>query len=91
MDGRVVEVVADDAEDAVRAADGGASGATVLDYQQAGLAGRVPHVGVAHQVVTDGAYEGKKTIVRESELQVRVSAGITLEREFGGIQFRSFI
>jgi hypothetical protein len=89
VDGRVVEVVADDAEDAVRAVDGGASGVTVLDHQQAELAVQVPHIGVAHQVVTDGAHEGKVTIVRESELPVGVSAGITLERELVGIQFRS--
>ena len=89
VDGRVVEVVADDAEDAVRAADGGASGVTILDHQQAGLAVQVPHIGVAHQVVTDGAREGKETIVGESELPVGVSVGITLERELVGIQFCS--
>lgn len=88
VDGRVVEVVADDAEDAVRASDGGASGVTVLNYQQAELAVQAPHIGVAHQVVTNSAHEGKETIVGESELPV-VSAGITLEREFVGIQFRS--
>ena len=67
VDGRVVEVVADDAEDVVRAADGGASGVTVLDDQQAGLVVQVPHVGVAHQMIADGAHEGKQTIVGESE------------------------
>jgi len=50
---------------------------------------QVTHVGVAHQIVADGAHEGKETIVRESELPVGVSAGITLGRELVGIQFRS--
>jgi hypothetical protein len=75
VDGRVVEIVADDAEDAVGAADGGASGVAVLHDQQAGLAGRVPHIGVAHQVVTDGVHEGKETIAGITELPVGVTAG----------------
>ncbi|KAH9957099.1 hypothetical protein BC827DRAFT_1157419 [Russula dissimulans] len=66
------------------AADGGASGVAVLDVQQAELAVQVPHIGVAHQVVTDGAHEGKEMIVGESELPVGVSVGITLERELVG-------
>jgi hypothetical protein len=44
---------------------------------------------VAHQFVIDTAHKGKETIVGESELPVGVSAGITLERELVGIQFRS--
>jgi len=58
----VAEVVPNDGEDAVGAADGSTSGISIiLDDQQARFAVRVPHVGVVHQVV-GGAHQWKQTI-----------------------------
>ena len=51
----VEEVVASDGEDAVGAADGGASGMPFLtDNQQARFTVRIPHVRIAHQLIGDG-------------------------------------
>ena len=59
-DGHVqMEVLADDGEDAVRAAERGASGTPALDHQQARLAFQAPHIGFSHQLVGDGAVERK--------------------------------
>ena len=79
-----MEVVANDREDAVCAADGGVSGIAALDDQRARFAVQVPHVGVAHQVVGNGAREWKQTIFGIFELPVGVSAGETFDRELVG-------
>ena len=89
VDGHVVEVVANNGEDAVRAADGGASGIAALDDQQARFTVRVPHVGVAHQVVGDGDHKWKQTIFGKIKLPVGVSAGETFDCELVGVQLRS--
>jgi len=64
-------------------------GIAALDDQQAQLAIRVPHVGIAHQVVGDGAHKWKQTIFGIFELPVGVSAGETFDRELVGLQLRS--
>ncbi len=91
VDGHVIEeVLANDGEDAVRAAEGGASGVSVLDDQQARFAVRVLHVGVVHQVVGEGAHKWKQAIVGGIfEFPISVPAGETFDCEFVGIQIRS--
>ena len=44
---------------------------------------------MAHQFITDGAYEGKEMIFGEPELPVGINTGITLERELVGVEFHS--
>jgi hypothetical protein len=63
-------------EYAVRAADGGASGIAALDDQQAWFAIRVPHVGVVHQVVGDGAHKWKQTILSSTLKVIHPLIGI---------------
>ena len=87
VDGQIIEVVMDDAENAACMADGGVNGVTFLDQTE--LAVQVPHIRGVHQFVTDGAHEGKETIFGEPELPVGVNAGITLERELVGVEFHS--
>ena len=89
VDGHIEEVVANDGEDPVRAAGGGASGIAVLNDQQARVTIRVPHVRFAHQVLGDGAHKWKQTIYGVFELPVGVSAGETFDRELAGPQLRS--
>jgi hypothetical protein len=59
VDRHVAKIVANDGEDAIRAAEGGASGIAPLGDQQARFAVRVPHVGGVHQVVGNDALKWK--------------------------------
>jgi len=89
MDRHVGRVVADDRNDAIRAAEGGASGTARLDDQQTRFAIRVPHVGGAHQGVGDGALKCELTVFGIFELPVIISAGETLSRELSVLHLRS--
>jgi hypothetical protein len=77
----VGEVVTNDGEEAVRAAEGGVGGIPALDNQQARFTVRVPHVGGVYRFVGDGANQWKQTINGTLELPVGVSEGETFERE----------
>lgn len=71
-------------KDAVRAADGGASGFAALDDQRGRFAVRLPHVGVAHQNVGNSSHKWKQTIFGIFKLP-----GGTFDCELVGLQLCS--
>jgi len=83
------EVLTNDGEDPVRAAERGASRIAVLDDQQTRFAVLVLHVRVPHKLVGDRAPKWEQTISRVFESPVGDSTGVAFRVELFGRQLSS--